>query len=268
MIKLFRNIRQNLIMENKTGKYLKYAIGEIILVMVGILLALQVNTWNDNKKNTKQEREILRQLKTEYTSNLEQIKSKISLRNDVIKSCIRLLTYIHDRPENVTTDSVDYHLSRVIMRPTFDPQLGVSNELINSGNLYLLSSSKLRNSISSYPSFLEELREEEINIFRITEDHLFPFLVEHYQIGALSTQFLFDEALRSRFTIGKQLSDFSELQNLVPKADFEGLLAHPNFEDHIARILGLTPYTNEQSIGVLGKTQEIIDMIDSEHAND
>ena len=137
-----------------------------------------------------------------------------------------------------------------------------------AGNLYLLSSSKLRNSISSYPSFLEELREEEINIFRITEDHLFPFLVEHYQIGALSTQFLFDEALRSRFTIGKQLSDFSELQNLVPKADFEGLLAHPNFEDHIARILGLTPYTNEQSIGVLGKTQEIIDMIDSEHAND
>jgi len=60
MIKFFRHIRQNLIMENppkensragKTGKYLKYAIGEIVLVMIGILLALQINNWNEHRKN-------------------------------------------------------------------------------------------------------------------------------------------------------------------------------------------------------------------------
>ena len=50
MIKFFRKIRQNLLMENKTGKYLKYAIGEIILVVIGILIALQINNWNENKK--------------------------------------------------------------------------------------------------------------------------------------------------------------------------------------------------------------------------
>ena len=49
MIKLFRKIRQNLLSEGKTGSYLKYAVGEIILVMIGILLALQVNNWNDNR---------------------------------------------------------------------------------------------------------------------------------------------------------------------------------------------------------------------------
>jgi len=49
MIKLFRHIRQNLIMENKTGKYLKYAIGEIVLVVLGILIALQINNWNNIK---------------------------------------------------------------------------------------------------------------------------------------------------------------------------------------------------------------------------
>lgn len=48
MIKFFRTIRQNLIMENKTGKYLKYAIGEIVLVVIGILIALSINTWNEN----------------------------------------------------------------------------------------------------------------------------------------------------------------------------------------------------------------------------
>jgi hypothetical protein len=50
MIKFFRKIRQNLLSEGKTGKYLKYAIGEIVLVVIGILIALQINNWNENRK--------------------------------------------------------------------------------------------------------------------------------------------------------------------------------------------------------------------------
>ncbi len=50
MIKFFRRIRQNLIMENKTSKYFKYAIGEILLVVIGILIALQINNLNEAKK--------------------------------------------------------------------------------------------------------------------------------------------------------------------------------------------------------------------------
>jgi hypothetical protein len=51
MIKFFRLIRQNSFMENKTGKYFKYAIGEIVLVVIGILIALSINNWNENQKN-------------------------------------------------------------------------------------------------------------------------------------------------------------------------------------------------------------------------
>jgi len=75
MIKFFRNIRQNLINEGKTAKYLKYAIGEIILVMIGILLALQVNNWNDERK-AKIETETIRQ------SNLQEIYH--DLQKDVV----------------------------------------------------------------------------------------------------------------------------------------------------------------------------------------
>lgn len=55
MIKFFIKIRQNLILEGKSGKCLKYAIGEIILVVIRILIAIQINNWNENRKNNIQE---------------------------------------------------------------------------------------------------------------------------------------------------------------------------------------------------------------------
>ena len=55
MIKFFRKIRQNLLLENKTAKYFKYAIGEIVLVVIGILIALQINNWNEWDKESKKE---------------------------------------------------------------------------------------------------------------------------------------------------------------------------------------------------------------------
>ena len=67
MIKFFRKVRQNLLMENKTGKYFKYAIGEIILVIIGILIALQINNW----KNYKTERETEKIILHEIQANLE-----------------------------------------------------------------------------------------------------------------------------------------------------------------------------------------------------
>ena len=62
MIKFFRKIRQKLLSENKFRNYLIYALGEILLVMVGILLALQVNNWNENRKTNEQESELLKSL--------------------------------------------------------------------------------------------------------------------------------------------------------------------------------------------------------------
>ena len=67
MIKFFRKIRQQMIKENKVSKYFLYAIGEIILVVIGILIALSINNWNEDKKNRELERTILSEI--EYTLN-------------------------------------------------------------------------------------------------------------------------------------------------------------------------------------------------------
>ncbi|OIQ30863.1 MAG: hypothetical protein BM564_01230 [Bacteroidetes bacterium MedPE-SWsnd-G2] len=71
MIKLFRKIRYNLLSEGKTRKYFKYAIGEIVLVVIGILIALQINTWNENRKSENYEKTILKEIHTTIKDDLE-----------------------------------------------------------------------------------------------------------------------------------------------------------------------------------------------------
>ena len=73
MIKFFRIIRQNLLSEGKTGKYMKYAIGEIILVVIGILIAIQLNEWRNEIVNTKQKQKVLLALKTDFEENLTRL---------------------------------------------------------------------------------------------------------------------------------------------------------------------------------------------------
>jgi sensor domain CHASE-containing protein len=68
MIKFFRHIRQRLIQEKNMGKYLKYAIGEILLVVIGILIAIQINNWNENRKKQALELELLKQVNSEIES--------------------------------------------------------------------------------------------------------------------------------------------------------------------------------------------------------
>ena len=79
MIKFFRKIRQKLLTENKFSKYLIYAIGEIILVVIGILIALQINNWNDWRKYRVKEKEVLVNLSENFELNIESLKSDIEI---------------------------------------------------------------------------------------------------------------------------------------------------------------------------------------------
>ena len=83
MIKFFRKIRQNLLSEGKTGKYLKYAIGEIVLVVIGILIALQLNSWKEEIKAKEEER--LKKEKERASTKRRSTGSGYKRQNPVVK---------------------------------------------------------------------------------------------------------------------------------------------------------------------------------------
>jgi len=153
MIKFFRRIRQQLVSQNKFSKYMLYAIGEIVLVVIGILIALSINNWNEDRKNTAKEQQILIQLKDEYSANLLQLEQKITHRKRIIKAANKILEHI-DAPLNVNTDSLNSQLSVMIGNPTFKP---IQNNLINSGDILLIKNEKLNQLLTSWPSSVKEL---------------------------------------------------------------------------------------------------------------
>ena len=81
MIRFFRRVRQRVLIEGKFSKYLLYAIGEIALVVIGILFALQLNLWKEEASMRDQEVITLRQLREEFSDNLIQLDAKISMRS-------------------------------------------------------------------------------------------------------------------------------------------------------------------------------------------
>ena len=166
MIKFFRSIRYNLMENNKASRYLIYAIGEIVLVVIGILIALQINNWNEGRKDKIKEHSILVQLEEEYIANLQQLNEKMQLRTRIIQSGFTLLRYMNS-PELVQRDSIIFHLSNIIFDPTFDP---IQNDLISSGNIRLIRNQRLRKLLSYWSSDVVAVQEQErINQFHAHE---------------------------------------------------------------------------------------------------
>jgi hypothetical protein len=91
MTRIFKNIRQKLAAENSVVKYLRYAIGEIVLVVIGILIALQINNWNENRKILKQEIEIYKELKSDLLQTKKEILNTITKHKEIIKSTQNLI---------------------------------------------------------------------------------------------------------------------------------------------------------------------------------
>lgn len=153
MIKFFRKIRQNLLIENKFSKYLIYAIGEIILVVIGILIALSINNWNDQKKNSASELTYYHRILDDFELDKQLIAELLEKDNKRIEVSKEILLDL----DSGTKDK-NYLLNKFLLAirgDVFVPRNVTFKDLISSGNLKLLNSISIKNSLIQYYSELE-----------------------------------------------------------------------------------------------------------------
>lgn len=183
MIKFFRKIRQNMIKENKVSKYLLYAIGEIALVVIGILIALSINNKNEERKVKQFEYGILQDIETSMEGNFSQLDMCLSANKKAILSADLILKHLEENlPYN---DSLDFHFSRALewCSPVFN---NAGYESLKMYGTNLITNDTIRKNLSIYDAgWMETLAKRQEEYFFNTAS---PILTELFEKVAMRTQ--------------------------------------------------------------------------------
>lgn len=217
MIRFLGRIRYHLMTKNNTGnpswlvgKYLKYAMGEIVLVVIGILIALQVNNWNEKRKLAIKVEDNLVSLTQELLTNKEVLKMNVSRVKDQIRIGLNIIDTLNNNSipeENRNT----YLLDRVgNMGPLRLRQLTTTtlDEITNSGNYSNIVSSDLKNKLLDYQAQLTNVASTMERFEGYWQNIELPYLTEHFSIADMLTNR--EEAIQKQDNelIGEGIPDF------------------------------------------------------------
>lgn len=179
MLKFFRRLRRRLLDEGRLKRYLVYAVGEILLIMIGILLALQLNNWNEARKLTNEQFQLLVDLKQDLLRSKQRLQGSISRHDWLLSQYDTLLVYIeNDRPYNPVLDSTFISLHRFAT-----PNLSyAAYETLKSRGLSIIQNEQLREAIRSlYEVSFQYLSNDVDKAQFVVADLLEPFSVKHWR---------------------------------------------------------------------------------------
>jgi hypothetical protein len=178
MIKFFRKIRQNLLSEGKTGKYLKYAIGEIALVVIGILIALQLNNWNGNRIQQKKESKFIEQIHNEFILNRTQLDLVSSYHFRAYNSSKKIVSMMPIDLNKIDLDSLSYFIEETFYTWTFNPQQSSINSLSSTSSFDIISNLELRTQLQNWNDLVLDYMEDETTSKNFTLNYYYPYLRE------------------------------------------------------------------------------------------
>lgn len=173
MIKFFRKIRQKMLNENKFSKYLLYAIGEIILVVIGILIALAINNNNEDGKTKIKELNYLIGIKSDLQLNLIQLNNYITTRETSVSSAEMMLHFFNSKKE-ATPDEFNFHNLNVQVWYPFKKNDNTYQELINSGNLTIISNDSIKDILINMQLGYKQINFIETHMQYDFENYMYP----------------------------------------------------------------------------------------------
>lgn len=213
MIKLFRTIRKKLAAENKIVAYSRYAIGEIVLVVIGILIAIQLNEWRNENLDHSKKLNILKALKLEYEANLKQLDTVLFYDKKISVAYSNLNEMYNRSFVGYTEEDIVRAVIEHSYTWTFNPINGALRSAISSGDIHLITNKRLVELLFSWEDIVEDSYEEAKTMRQFQYDRL-DFLSKYIRVFD-AERFYHKIIAPTNFT-----------------SDYNGLLKDPTFEDY------------------------------------
>jgi len=220
MIPFFRKIRKKMADDNKPIKYARYAIGEIVLVVIGILIALQINTWNEERIEKRKEQSVLIGLHDTFSSNLDNLNFIIENSTEAFDASKEIMTLMGPNASDYTNSEVDSLIGHMINYTTYDPSVGTMDDIINSGKLNIIQNKDLKRNISNWSGILNDTKKD----IQIANNHAFSVLIVY----------LNDKINLKNITVPDRITETTQLNITEPShfpVDYDVFMQDLEFEN-------------------------------------
>ncbi|WP_158850228.1 hypothetical protein [Algibacter sp. L1A34] len=246
-MKIFRKLRRNLIALGKFKSYVIYALGEIVLIVIGISIAWKINDLNDIRKNNIVEHKIYNNLNEELNTNLHILRGLLDEYPDTITCLENTLKYVGKAPSEITEGAKDTIIN------IFDKEVNLQdssiNSLVNTTKFELLDNAELKDLIVMYPNKIEGFKKQNAKIKTIIANRLKPVLEKHISLVDM---------------LPKENEKYNHIKEFGSKSDYSALLQNKEYQNSIIdRLLQTQIQLNNAKI-LRGKTKILITKLKEE----
>lgn len=226
MIPFFRKIRKKMADDNKSMKYIRYAIGETVLIVIGILIALQLNNWNKNRISKNETKDLLKALIIENDSNIQELENAMKEIVINMSNNVELLGHMGVNYPDKNKYLIDSLIERSYYFPTLSLSINsvVINNIISRSKVNLIQQDSLQFYLSNWGNRLDEIIRRENMTQKRMDDYLTPYLYDKYSF--VNAAIVYNHDIDKPF----------ELKNSTFKVNLE-LLNDLRFENIISEIL-------------------------------
>ena len=180
MINVFRKIRKQLANDNKPFKYMRYAFGEIILVVIGILIALQINSWNKDRIAKIEEKQILKNLHNEFQQNEYLLNEVIDINVKCFNTGVIIMGLFEKERLEIAKYNTDSLIFFSLEKRLFSPSENALQDLLQSGRYQLISNDDLKKSLYQWSQKMHSAKERYSGMDSKIEQDIVPYLSKNY----------------------------------------------------------------------------------------
>jgi hypothetical protein len=252
MFRFFRAIRRELVERGKLRTYTGYAVGEIILVVAGILIALQINNANEARLERQKELRYLTNLRVDLEYTIRELDRFIEARERRIESGQRIIDYFNGRP---VEDLQDFAYDNVFVQvwQRYYQNINTYEELVNSGNLGVISSQEIKNALMDLDLLYEKMKGDEDHMRFDFEGYVYAPFFDAVDIEPMSENFAY---VMTQGQAGTEVP--------LSRADIETLLKDIRFKNGFTLVVYMMRAINGQFAAMREIAVDLISQIDRE----